>query len=319
MAKHDLILGPLLIGILFNTYLYGVVTYQFALYHKTKFNDPPIIKYMVLFLFVLDTVHSVGVMWMLWGYCVDGYDDPTILTIGLWPYTFTPIVIGLTSMATQLFLGWRIYRLSKSKVVYGIAIALSVPSFLLGITCGIKAWIIKYSDKLSEINGLSTAWLVTQVAADVFITGTLGYLFARIKTGSRRADSVINQLIRGSIQTGLFAGIFSLGDLIAFIKMPGTNLYGIFAFSISQIYTNTLLDTLLSRRAIRQQLNGTFQIDDILGVAPSTVRFAGADISTAYTSTVGNIPLDQVSARKETVVLIEEPPHGSKYSVATSV
>ncbi|KAI0085384.1 hypothetical protein BDY19DRAFT_896836, partial [Irpex rosettiformis] len=248
-----------------NTYLFGVVTYQFTLYHKTKFNDSPVIKCMVLFLFVLDTVYSVSVMWMLWAYCVDGYDDPTILTVNLWPYTLTPIVIGLASMVTQLFLGWRIYRLSKSKVVFGIVIALSVPSCLLAITCGIKAWIIKYSDKLSEINGLSTAWLVMQVTADTFITGTLGYLLVRFKTGSRRADSVINQLIRGSIQTGLFAGVFSIGDLITFIKVPDTNFYGMFAFSICQIYTNTLLDTLLSRRDIRQQLNGTFQVDvDIL-------------------------------------------------------
>ncbi|KAI0820976.1 hypothetical protein BC629DRAFT_414427 [Irpex lacteus] len=263
MGAYDLILGPLLVGIIFNTYLYGLVTYQFAAYYKTKFSDPPAIKYMVLFLFLLDTVHSVAVMWMLWAYCVDGYGDPSTLAVALWPYTFTPIATGLASMVTQLFLGWRIYRLSQSKAVYGVVIALSVPSCILGMICGSKAWIIKYSAQLDSLTNLVTAWLVMQVTVDVFVTGALGYLLARSKTGFRNTDSVINQLIRGAVQTGLFAGIFSLGDLITFAKWPDTNFYGMFAIPIGRIYTNTLLDTLLSRQGLRQQLNGTFVDVDV--------------------------------------------------------
>ncbi|KAI0090562.1 hypothetical protein BDY19DRAFT_717758 [Irpex rosettiformis] len=313
MGAYDLILGPLLVGILFNTYLYGLVTYQFALYYKTKFNDPPAIKYMVLFLFALDTVHSVAVMWMLWEYCVAGYGEPATLAVALWPYTFTPIATGLASMVTQLFLGWRIYRFSKSKVIFGIVITLSVPSCILGMICGSKAWIIKYSDKLSSLTSIVTAWLVMQVAVDVFVTGVLGFLLARSKTGFRKTDSVINQLIRGAIQTGLFAGIFSLGDLITFIKMPETNFYGMFAIPIGRIYTNTLLDTLLSRRGLRQQLNGTFVDVNVPGIAPTSVlQFAGAGSSTSRTST--NIPLDQIEVQKEVVVFTEGSSQDSKHS-----
>ena len=127
----------------------------------------------------------------------------------------------------------------------------------------------------TEILACSSSW------ASSFL-GTLGYLLARSKTGFRQTDSVINQLIRGAIQTGLFAGIFSLGDLITFAKLPETNFYGMFAIPIGRIYTNvsavscmtiqarliygfsqTLLDTLLSRRGLRQQLNGTFVDVDV--------------------------------------------------------
>ena len=70
------------------------------------------------------------------------------------------------------------------------------------------------------------------------ITVVLTTIFARSKTGIRRTDSVLNRLIRGTIQTGLFASIFSLGDLLTFLTLPDTNLYGMFAIPIGRIYTN---------------------------------------------------------------------------------
>lgn len=68
--------------------------------------------------------------------------------------------------------------------------------------------------------------------------GILIYAFARSKTGFRKTDSVINRLIRGSIQTGLFVSIFALGDLFTFTLHGNTNLYAMFAYPIGRIYTN---------------------------------------------------------------------------------
>lgn len=44
--------------------------------------------------------------------------------------------------------------------------------------------------------------------------------------------------MRGAVQTGLFAGIFSAADLATFLTLPETNLYGMFAIPIGRIYTN---------------------------------------------------------------------------------
>ena len=78
------------------------------------------------------------------------------------------------------------------------------------------------------------------------ITVVLTTIFARSKTGIRRTDSVLNRLIRGTIQTGLFASIFSLGDLLTFLTLPDTNLYGMFAIPIGRIYTNVSTCTVFS-------------------------------------------------------------------------
>jgi len=307
MGEFDLTLGPLLVGIIFNSYLYGLVSYQFAAYHKIKFNDPPVIKCMVLFLFLLDSVHSISVIWMIWEYCVTTYGKPEALGVVLWPYTFTPIATALASMVTQLFLGWRIYVFSKSKALYAVVICLAVPCCALGFACGTKAWIIKVSAELSVLNDLVTAWLVLQVTIDAFVTTILGALLTRSRTGFVKTDTVINQLIRGAIQTGLFAGIFSLGDLITFIKWPNTNFYGMFAIPIGRIYTNTLLDTLLTRQNLRQQLYGTVDVD-ATGQGPSMLRWADTDGSgtTAHISN-GTYQMGDIVPQKEVVLQNEEP------------
>jgi hypothetical protein len=63
-------------------------------------------------------------------------------------------------------------------------------------------------------------------------------VFSRSRTGFRKTDTILNRLIRGAIQTGLFAGIFSMGNLITFVVLPNTDLYGMFAIPIGRIYTN---------------------------------------------------------------------------------
>ena len=104
------------------------------------------------------------------------------------------------------------------------------------------------------------------------------FVLSRSRTGFRKTDTIINRLIRGAIQTGLFASIFALADLFSFVLHGDTNLYAMFAFPIGRIYTNvspfdkkgntgivnrdqqTLLDTLNARIDLKN-LNATIDVD----------------------------------------------------------
>lgn len=259
-------IGVLLLGIFFNTYLYGLVTYQFACYYRAKFDDNLVIKSMVLFLFILDTFHSAAEIWMAWFYVVQNYANPSALLIGAWPLEFTPIGNAIASFLTQMYLGWRIWQLSKSNVLGAVLFVLAVAALIMGIWCGVASWEIAYIPKFDAINNEVAGWLTLQVVTDTLVTGSLGYILYRSRTGFKKTDSVINRLIRGAVQTGLFAVIFSLGDLITFLKFPTTNLFGMFAVPIGRIYTNTLLDTLLSRQQLRNQLaGGAVNMDSMSG------------------------------------------------------
>jgi hypothetical protein len=104
---------------------------------------------------------------------------------------------------------------------------------------------------------LAIARLTTQVIVDVFITVTLVIVFSRSRTGFCKTDTILNRFIRSAIQTGLFAGLFALSELITFVVLPQTNLYGMFAIPIGRIYTNTLLDILLTRELLKVKTDGT--------------------------------------------------------------
>ncbi|KAI6127149.1 hypothetical protein F5141DRAFT_375719 [Pisolithus sp. B1] len=288
MGEYDKTLGTLIIGIFFNTYLYGLVTYQFSAYCSRGFDDPLHIKAMVWSLFTLDTFHSGAAIYMAWSYTVTNYDNPAALAVAEWPYTFTPIGTAAAALVTQLFLGYRIWRLSGSNFLYAVVVALAIPSFALGMACGIKAWMIQVLSKLPQLNNLVIAWLAFQVTIDVFITVTLTIIFLRSKTGYHKTDTVLNRLIRGAIQTGLFAVIFSLGDLVSFLALPTTNLYGMFAIPIGRIYTNTLFDTLLTRDKLKSQMAGTYE------------RKSGNDINWAHSTTARNVSNIQLGVNKET-------------------
>ena len=67
---------------------------------------------------------------------------------------------------------------------------------------------------------------------------TLIIVFSRSRTGVRKTDTILNRFIRSAIQTGLFAGIFALSDLITFVVLPDMNFYGMFGIPIGRIYTN---------------------------------------------------------------------------------
>lgn len=117
---------------------------------------------------------------------------------------------------------------------------------------------------MPRIEKLATAWLSLQVGVDCFVTGqhtpwpsmidisvlmvlsylwlhglvTLATMLLRSKTGWEQTDGILRRMAHGAIQTGLFAGIFSLADFISCIVAPTTNLYGMFAIPIGRIYSN---------------------------------------------------------------------------------
>ncbi|KAF5356928.1 hypothetical protein D9756_006506 [Leucocoprinus leucothites] len=225
MGEYDLTLGVQLVGIFFNTYLFGIVTIQFIHYFERDFKDPWWIRLAVVVLLVTDVFHSAAILYMAWEYFVRNFNNPSIIAVALWPYTFTPIATGLAAIVTHSFLSYRIYRLNKQQWLFIIFLILALASFSTGVASGIRAWIIVDMTKLNALNTLVTWWLTLQMVVDTSIAVVMAYTLWRSKTGYRKTDSVIHRLIRGAIQTGVFSTIFAAGDLICFICSPKTQLY----------------------------------------------------------------------------------------------
>ncbi|KAK7039625.1 hypothetical protein R3P38DRAFT_2900801 [Favolaschia claudopus] len=270
MAGTATSVGPLLLGILLNTYLYGLVTSHCMIYVNHKFNDSWWIRAMVLMLFSIDTLHTGVGIYELWEICVKNSSNPTFFLVVDWTIPFTSIVVSLSGVLVQLFLIQRAFNLTGSKIILLILGALCTGSFVTGCITAVRLGIIKDVMKFHEIVPLVTGWLVLLCLTDLLISGTLIFVLARSRTGFRHTDTIINQLIRGAIQTGLFVSMFALGDLLCFIFASDTTFYAMFAYPIGRINTLTLVDTLNTRMKIFRM----DRMDQDLGASGGTVQSA---------------------------------------------
>ncbi|KAK0445139.1 hypothetical protein EV421DRAFT_340919 [Armillaria borealis] len=238
-------LGVLFLGVIINTYFFGFVTYQYTSYFNRGYKDSL----------------WVNLIYMAWLYCVQFFGDPTIFTTVPWPSSYTPVANAISSILTHQFLTARASRLMESKLVYVGIMTLSMGNFVAAIIGSVKSWMAKNVYDQRNIKVYLIAWLSIQAGVDIIVAGTLSYALYRARTGYHRTDSVIYRLIRGAVQTGLFACIFAMGHLTAFLISPDTLVYAFFAGSTGRMYSITLMDTLHSRNQLRDALSGTMDVN----------------------------------------------------------
>ncbi|KAK7048042.1 chitin synthase III catalytic subunit-domain-containing protein [Favolaschia claudopus] len=227
MGQYDMVVGVLLIGLFFNTYLYGISTYQFVVYVRARFKDSLWIRSIVGSLFFLDTIHTAVGIYSAWDTCVTNY-------------------------ANTAALACKVFLLTQSKPLFAFIIALSVLGFVFGCIAGVRSGLINEAAKQYLLRPYVTAWLALQTGSDLIITLCLTVALTRSKTSFRNTNTIINRLIGGAIRTGLFASIFALADLFSFLLHRNTNLYAMFAYPLGRVYTNTLLHTLNSRTSMKR-------------------------------------------------------------------
>ncbi|KAJ7323015.1 hypothetical protein DFH08DRAFT_888532 [Mycena albidolilacea] len=247
MGKYDTDVGPILLGIFLNTYLYGLVTNQYMNYVNHRFNDPAWIRAIVIILFVLDTTHSAAGIYAAWDLCVTNFNNPNILGTVDWAMPFTTIAMATSGVFTQAFLIHRVFKLTKNKWLVVFLATLSIGGYVCAWIGAVKGGNMKEVGKLSQILPLVIGCLALFCVVDLLITAILIFVLVHSKTGFRHTDTIINRLIRGAIQTGLFAAMFALSDLFCFIFAPHTSFDMMFAYPLGRIYTNSLLDTLNAR------------------------------------------------------------------------
>ncbi|KAJ3509196.1 hypothetical protein NLJ89_g5348 [Agrocybe chaxingu] len=213
-----------------------------------EFDDPYWIKAAVVVFFLLDTAHSASLINMAW---IDHFGDLSALTHIFWAYPFTTVVTALLAFLTQLFLGFRIWRLTKRFIFYAIIIAISTVSLAMGIICTVKATTLTSIFEARILNTYFVIWRAMEVAANFFISSILIITLLRARTGLQTSDTVINRLMRTIIQSGALCGLFATISFVLFLTKQETRLSSIFGLPISRLYTATLMDTLLCRQYLR--------------------------------------------------------------------
>ncbi|KAJ7635791.1 hypothetical protein DFH06DRAFT_1220420 [Mycena polygramma] len=253
-----LLYGPMLIGVFFNLILYGVLIGQMLTYYQVYKKDPTWMRLFVTYLAATETANTGLDMYMMY--------QPLILNYGQKPVFFPtvfmtePLCVVLVSMPIQIFFAWRIHQLTKSLCIPVIISVFAVVSFAGGVWTATMVQVLKLFAKKPMLHNPALVWFLAACVADVLITISLVWTLRKKKTGFAATDSVVDKIIRTTIQTGMITALFSILDVAFFMSLPHEAVNFVYDLSLSKLYSNCLLSTLNARQRLNSASHqSTFQ------------------------------------------------------------
>ncbi|KAF9473920.1 hypothetical protein BDN70DRAFT_885376 [Pholiota conissans] len=252
MTNIKLLYGPMLIGVFFNMILYGVLLVQTYHYYLTYKRDARWIKFLVFYLFFVETVNTACDMAMLFQPLIERFGLPEATMYFPTMFAAEPIVIVFVSTPIQLFFAWRINLLTKSLILSSIVTVLAFISLGGGIWTTYMIIKIKLFARKPELHWPALVWFLAASIADVMITAVLVLTLSKRKTGFVATDDAISKIIRMTVQTGLLTALFAIGDVVFFMSLPHTALNFLWDLALSKLYANCLLSTLNARLSLQE-------------------------------------------------------------------
>ncbi|CAL1710997.1 unnamed protein product [Somion occarium] len=246
-------LGPLLIGGLVSTALYGVTCIQTFVYFQKSEGDRLLLKTLISTLWLLDTLDVVLNGHILYHYLVTNFANPFALTSPVWSLVLHVSITAITNFLVRGMFTRRVFRLSQGNWILTVFItAVS----LLDLVCSVVVTVMAFHDTFAELMQLSTLLYLDFAAvfsADASIAVSLCYYLRVNRTGVRKTDSLINILMLYTVNTGLLTALDASAGLIMFAVMPNNLMYVAFYLQLSKLYVNAYLASLNARETLRDR------------------------------------------------------------------
>ncbi|KAF9064988.1 hypothetical protein BDP27DRAFT_1332745 [Rhodocollybia butyracea] len=307
--------APLLIGTLLNAILLGVTSLQTLYYFQTYCkNDPWWFKLLISYLMVAELANTAFDIDIVYESLITHYGSLVPITPQFLPAD--ALTTALISTPVQLFMAWRIKKITKSTVLCAIVTFAALCSLGGGVWLSISS--INNSPFKHGPSPVPSAleiapvaiWLTSSGVTDLLITVIIAASMFRKRRQHRSTyDPYINRVIRLSIQAGAVTALAVFLNLTIFLSLPGSSIFFIWDLTISKLYTNSLLTSLNcrpvkgSKEANDSVRNAIFpHRDDTTFIV--TLESFGSQIPGAPMISLGvkvsrNQPLNKIQAHQE--------------------
>ncbi|KAK0478579.1 hypothetical protein EDD18DRAFT_1443201 [Armillaria luteobubalina] len=241
--------GPLIVGYLLHWGLFGSLSIQLYLYYLAFPKDRRFVKCLVYGVYIVELVQTILVArdaFVVFGY---GFGNLEALTGMHLNWLILPIIIAFITIVAQVFYAYRIFILSRSRIVPVFIICVSltctIASTVTSISCLRVGDVTKVYDLETSISiGISVGG---SALCDIVIALCMTYYLMRSNTCLRSTQILVTKLIRLTIETGSVTAIVALLTLILFFAFPHQNFYVTPALVTSKLYANTIYMVLNSR------------------------------------------------------------------------
>ncbi|KAK0225148.1 hypothetical protein EDD85DRAFT_958886 [Armillaria nabsnona] len=257
--------GPLLIASLLHWGLFGTLSVQLYLYYLAFPNDRRFTKCLVYGIYSIEFVQMVLVThdaFEIFGY---GFGDIDAITEIHFDWLTGPIISSIASFVGQVFYAYRIFILSKSRILPIFVACVAMTSSAAAMVTGV------YSFEAGNIIELNTKkvsicvgiWCGASALCDIIIAICMTYYLIRSNTGFRQTQILITRLIRLTVETGTVTAVFALLNLILFFAFPHQTFYTPPTLLMPKLYANTIYMVLNSRIRIMGGRNTYLASTDI--------------------------------------------------------
>ncbi|KAF7342775.1 hypothetical protein MSAN_01992700 [Mycena sanguinolenta] len=294
--------GPIIIAHLADWALFATLTVQLYLYYQAFPNDRLFSKCLVYGVYSIQLVQiilSTADAFKMFG---SHYGDVSALTQVDFAWFTVPFTIALDSIIVQSFYAFRIFILSKSRIIPAFIVLASTAVCVDGFIDAISTF---KAGNLTTLHGreISTTFAVcTRVSETIPSLNTFlvlipfdllnpvltGLQLTKTNTGFRRTNALVSKLIRLTIETGSLTAVVALTTLILFFAFPGQVYYTTLANIMPSMYANTMFAVLNSRfKIVGGRSTETSSIDLIsfpthlqnIGTMPGTATQRGPVVS----------------------------------------
>ncbi|KIJ57878.1 hypothetical protein HYDPIDRAFT_120233 [Hydnomerulius pinastri MD-312] len=245
--------GATLAAVYISLVFYGISILQTFIYYTKYPNDNTYLKLLVLFVFLLDTVHAFLTCIGVWDYLVLHFGDLAYAGLTHPPLLLSVIVTSLVSSSVQSFFVYRIWFLSKDRFKWSFPVVLmpfvtAQPGYTANamVNTSVQAISGPFLTKLTNaLNGTATA-------VDISISIALCTLLAMGRTGfNENTDRMLLRLIVISVNTGLCTVVVAFLAIILLVVSPNDLIFTGVYCPLCTVYCNTLLASLNVRSYAR--------------------------------------------------------------------
>ncbi|KAI0757615.1 hypothetical protein C8Q80DRAFT_1265506 [Daedaleopsis nitida] len=252
----ETIMGGLLIEVFIACILYGMTTLQSFIYYQNYTNDPPSLRYLVLVVWILETVHTAFCMQFVYAYVIQGFTNilsfiPIDYGVGV-----TVVCSALVALCVQGYYTWRVWIVSDKAAIWTGIIALFAFARVgfgfasASLTYINPNWIELRATQSSLVTvgaGLGSAALV-----DLLVALTLTFYLKRGRaTVHKQSNTMINKILLYTVNTGAITGTASLICVILFALKKNSLVFLGLVEMQTKLYSNSFLGSLNARSHIR--------------------------------------------------------------------
>ncbi|KAE9401453.1 hypothetical protein BT96DRAFT_974734 [Gymnopus androsaceus JB14] len=248
--------GAMVSGIWIQQLFLGFILAQMVDYYRYHFLEDSIFnKTVVTLLLAFNLLLGGTDFHVLYRSAVLFYGEYEFYNLQAWTFWIEPGFTAVVGFLAHMFFLVRCHRMIKSKLITACLTLVVLFSLIEGLAVSASLFKDKTFESIGRFRTPVILWLVSTPLADVSIATVLIVHLLKSRTHYKSTNMVITRMVIKSMETSGMTAIVASLNLFLWLPLQNAAYYLLPQFSMSRIYTITVLATLLARDEYRNILN----------------------------------------------------------------